>query len=482
MEGSPIWSLGDLILDPEANRNISYHDGDGIHWFLEEEQGFWGAPGNTGERIQRFNQHGAIIGPGWKEERIIKLKGYAFAPTHEKLRLASAAITGLMGDPYTGTPLTCYSEMGEMTCQVWLDGEIITQPHRSSTPAITWDMQLVAPDPRRYSTQWVTMSTGLPVDSSTDGLDFVTNSGLDFVKTNMVENPVFTNLSWWVPENGNTTMSLTDAQGVPNSTIPGSAGLFTATAAGANGIQTPWIPSTSAQTAMTFSAYVYSSAPKTITIYASWMDSSGNWISENSVNVSVPANQWVRPTVTTPVRPANAAYTWYVLRDNAASAGSTFKATGLLVEQGTSATSNYSFQGSGSVGLVFGTTTGSTGQIYAKNEGTAPTTPIYRLYGPLTSPVLAGTANGVTSTMKYNGTILTGEHVEIDPAALSAQLVNTGGSASRRYLLNPAQFTGFDIPAASFHGVPGSLTVGLTHAGPSTDPGRVEVTYRNAWF
>lgn len=481
MEGSPIWSLGDLILDPDRNRNTSYHSGDGVHWFLEEENGFWGAPGNSGERVQRFNQHGAIIGPGWKEERIIKLKGYAFAPTHEQLRRASAAITGLLGDPYDGLPLTCYSEMGEMTCQVWLDGEIITQPYKSSTPAITWDMQLVAPDPRRYSTAWTTMTTSLPLDNDSDGLDFVTNSGLDFVKTNMAENPVFSNLSWWQPLSV-TDLSLTTAQGVPNNTIPNSAGLMTANAAGNNGVQSPKVPSPAAQTAMTFSTYIYSSSPKTITVYAAWYDSNGTWLSENSVNISVPANQWVRPAVTTPTRPGTANSWQVTVRETGAAAGSNFKATGMLVEQGTSASSSYSFQGAGSVGLVFGTTTGSTGQLYAKNQGTAPTTPIYRLYGPLTSPVLTGTANGVTRTMKYNANILAGEYVEIDPAALSVQLVNAGGSASRRYLLNPSQFTGFDIPPASFNGVPGSLTVGLTHAGPATDPGFVEVTYRNAWF
>jgi hypothetical protein len=56
-----------------------------------------------------------------------------------------------------------------------------------------------------------------------------------------------------------------------------------------------------------------------------------------------------------------------------------------------------------------------------------------------------------------------------------------GGTESRRWLLHPAQFAGFTVPAATSTD-PGLLKVGLTHLGPSTDAGYVDVVYRDAYF
>lgn len=321
MEGSPVWTLGDLVLDPERYSNTAYGSGEGVHWFLEEEQGFWGAPGNNAESIQRFNNHGAIRGPGWKAERVVSLKGYAFAKSYEELRRAAHQLTGMFADPYNGVALTCRSEIGELTCEVFLDGDIITQPHHSATPALTWNLQVVAPDPRKYSTQWKTQSTSLPSDTPNDGLNFEAgaspNIGLDF--------------------------------GVPG--------------------------------------------------------------------------------------------------DNQ--------------------------------GLLFGTSTLSTGFLVLQNLGNAPTTPVYRLYGPLTTPTLSVTVNGDTHMMRYNGSLNVGEYVEIDPFS---PYVLLDGTSSRRHLLNPADFRGFEIPPASFNGSPGVLSIGLSHQGSSSSGGYVEASFRSAWF
>ena len=57
-----------------------------------------------------------------------------------------------------------------------------------------------------------------------------------------------------------------------------------------------------------------------------------------------------------------------------------------------------------------------------------------------------------------------------------------GGTSQQRRLLNPAQFRAFAIPPLAADGTPGHLNVGLTHAGAITATGRVEATYRAAWF
>src|SRR5690606_25704197 len=100
--------------------------------------------------------------------------------------------------------LTCHSEIGDFSCEVFLDGEILTQHHRAATPAVTFSLQLVAPDPRKYDPVPAEMSTTLP-DEGTGGLDFGDNSptsGLVFTSSasNRFENPILASgVDWWVP-------------------------------------------------------------------------------------------------------------------------------------------------------------------------------------------------------------------------------------------------------------------------------------------
>lgn len=130
-------------------------------------------------------------------------------------------------------------------------------------------------------------------------------------------------------------------------------------------------------------------------------------------------------------------------------------------------------------GLRFGTSN-STGIMQLVNDGTAPTSPVYTLHGPLDSPVLTATTGGVRSTMRYGGSLTAGESLVIDPEAPSVLL---GGvdTASRRHLLNPSQFSGFAVPGGDV-ATAGTLSVGLTHDGPSTAEGYVSATVTDAWW
>lgn len=306
MEDSPVWSLGSLTLDPD------HTDPNGVLWFLSEETGFFGSPAPTAELTPKLNAHGAFRTPGYKPQRTISLKGYAFAPTYAKLRDAVNTVTGLLGGPYESVPLTCYAETGPVTCDVFLDGDILTQPVPAANPIVEWSLQVVAPDPRKYSTQWRTMRATLP-RTGEDGLDFLPEDdpdGLDF--------------------------------------------------------------------------------------------------------------------------------------------------TG---------------------GLDFGVDSGA-GFLAMTNRGTAPAPLMLTLYGPLSMPMLTAGSTGTYATLRYNATLAEGEFVVIDP---STPTVLLGGTASRRELLNPAEFQGFYVPPRR-NGRPGELSVGLSHSGPATDTGWVEVRFRDAWF
>lgn len=311
LAGANTWTLDWLTMSPERDRR----DVTGVQWICTKETGFWGSPATSATLTPRLSRHGAYRGPGWKKQRTISLTGRAYAADLATLRAAEANVCGLLADPSTPGRLTCVSEIGTLTCSVYLDADIVCTPvDVASEPGFEFSLQMVAPDPAKYSIETQMMTTGLPLDAG-DGLDF-------------------------------------------------------------------------------------------------------------QQIVTGDSNQ------------------------------------GLYFNFGD--------------GLKFGTSN-SSGFMSLTNRGTAPTTPIYTLHGPLTSPTLTvGTA-----TMRYNAALAAGEFVVIDP---SAPWVLLGGTAARRQLLNPAQFGGFSVPPAAPNGQPGVLSVGLTHTGAITDTGYVEAVFRSAWF
>lgn len=128
------------------------------------------------------------------------------------------------------------------------------------------------------------------------------------------------------------------------------------------------------------------------------------------------------------------------------------------------------FDGGGLGGLDFGPA-GSAGTILVDNtRGTAPTAPTLTLTGPLTTPVLAVPAGSI----KYNATLAAGDYVVISPEDPSALF--GAAAASRGYLANPANWDAFVVPAG------GSLSIGLSHSGPSTDLGTLTARYRAAYW
>jgi hypothetical protein len=304
VEGSPIWSLGPLTFDPEQP------DRHGVHWILTSEEGFWATPKTNADLNPQLATHGAFRTPGWKTERTISLEGQAFASDFPTLRRASAVLTGLLSDPSTALALTCYSEMGALTCDVYLDDQILTKPTETAAPGFEWSLQVVAPDPRKYSLAWQRSKTGLPSQGRgglqfADGLHFTAGRGVSF--------------------------------------------------------------------------------------------------------------------------------------------------------------------GDGH----------SSGAMLLRNDGTAPTAPLYALHGPLHRPRLTVTTGTRAAVLAYGGTLHQGQSLVIDPAVPTARL---DGHVPQRQRLFPADFADFVIPAASFDGEPGQRCVRLSHDGPSRAEGRVEAAWRHAWF
>lgn len=168
MLGSHVWTLDTLTLSPSPDVRDEY----GVQWILMEEKGFWGSPAPEAELSPRLNQHGVYRPPAWKRERAITLTGRAYSRDFVALRTAEARVCGLLSDPRKPGSLTCHSEIGPLTCDVYLDGDILCEPlPRMGEHGIEFSLQVVAPDPRKYTPNWQYLSTTLPDESNT-GLDF----------------------------------------------------------------------------------------------------------------------------------------------------------------------------------------------------------------------------------------------------------------------------------------------------------------------
>lgn len=171
------WQLDWLVMDP----SYRVRDADGVRWIATEVDGYWDSPGPDAELTAKLNRHGTFRTPGWKREQIITLTGRAYCRDLVKLDRARANVLALLSDPDTLTPFINDSNIGQVQCDVALDDEIHTEPLQVvSEPGFEFTIQMVAPDPRKYSTSWMEQAVRLPQQASS-GLDFVgLGGGLDF--------------------------------------------------------------------------------------------------------------------------------------------------------------------------------------------------------------------------------------------------------------------------------------------------------------
>lgn len=168
MLGGQVWQLENITF----HHSYNVRDSNGVQWILTKEEGFWGTPGTNATLSPRLNKHGMFRSPGWKKERIISLTARCYHPDYQVLRQAEANVLGLLSDPLSAGKLTCYSEIGTLSLDVYLDDAILCTPlDIVSEPGVEFSIQLVAPDPRKYSPDTQTQTVGLPQDSG-DGLDF----------------------------------------------------------------------------------------------------------------------------------------------------------------------------------------------------------------------------------------------------------------------------------------------------------------------
>lgn len=126
-------------------------DANGCDWILTKEAGWFASPAIKTARVDKPAARGIFRGNEFRGGRVMTLAGSLSAPNVATLRNAQRQLFGLCPDPHLQYPLTVTEEDGSATyANVALDGEILTTP--VSWRSVEFSIQLVAPDPRKFST------------------------------------------------------------------------------------------------------------------------------------------------------------------------------------------------------------------------------------------------------------------------------------------------------------------------------------------
>lgn len=151
-----VLSFGDIVTDGNP-------DDFGVAWTCQTFTG-WGSPGGTLTVTQRSQDHGGWGGNSFLKPRVLTAAGRLVAPDQAT---AVAAVDRLCAALSLDATTLVVSEDGvARQCAVRRDDDVLAT--WETDVIVTWSVQLIAQDPRRYATDLISVSTGLP--SSSGGL------------------------------------------------------------------------------------------------------------------------------------------------------------------------------------------------------------------------------------------------------------------------------------------------------------------------
>lgn len=135
----------------------------GVEWYFLDLDG-WGAPQSTVQAVQKANADGAFATPAFLQARVVTVTGAMLAPDRPTLvaawdRLQAAA-------PLATAALTVVHGGADRYVNAQRQGEISMT--EMSDVAIQFSIQWLCVDPRKFATDTLTATTGLP--SASGGL------------------------------------------------------------------------------------------------------------------------------------------------------------------------------------------------------------------------------------------------------------------------------------------------------------------------
>lgn len=124
--------------------------------------GWHGSAPMKRNKSPRLGAHGTYSERGWKDERLIIVPGAFVGSSRASAAAALDQLAGYLGDGLDGTFEVNDANLGLRWANVYLaDGGF--DPKWKSAKSFTYDLHLVATDPRKYGTKISVPNTGIPV-------------------------------------------------------------------------------------------------------------------------------------------------------------------------------------------------------------------------------------------------------------------------------------------------------------------------------
>lgn len=156
--GLPAFSADAWSLD-----GISFNtgdDGNGFSYLVTGSDGWRGSPPPRPDLVERQDDDGAMRGPNYRGPRVIDLKGIAQCQRRQDREQLEDLLSGLCSDARLLYPLT-HQEFGRtLQARTELSGRIKVDPLPGGV-TVSWSLQLVAADARKFSTSVKTAQTAI---------------------------------------------------------------------------------------------------------------------------------------------------------------------------------------------------------------------------------------------------------------------------------------------------------------------------------
>lgn len=131
-------------------------DSNGVEWLITAETGWFSTAGVKATRTEKSSSLGVVRMMEYKGGRSIAFNGTIAAPNVGLLRRAIDQLLGLCPLPDQLYPMMVTDESGiTYTAYVCIDGQILTATQSALTQ--TFSLQLFAPDPRKFGTQYTAL-------------------------------------------------------------------------------------------------------------------------------------------------------------------------------------------------------------------------------------------------------------------------------------------------------------------------------------
>lgn len=460
---SPV-SIGTASLGVQSGFTLGLDTG--TQTIMTGLDGWYGSSKLRRNKTDRTGQHGSHSERGYKEERLVTLRGHFFGSSRGEAAREAERLAAFLGDGTDGLLTIEDADLGPRWTNVYLvdDGVDIKWTGGDNFPFV---IRMLAPDARKYGTKLILPATGIQapggglvfplfsrgiLSSTVTRTNYALNPSLEVDTTDWLGNSATIGRTTAEFHNGIASLSV-----LTNGAV-GSGAYKDAKAIAGSGwaVGDPcsasiWFKAPSG-TAMKAQLVCLGGATGSPSVTPT---ATGAWQQVTMVNGVMPSGATSVPYIFLSVNVTHTALTFYAdeaIIEKSSTPGTYFDGSSTFTPVDADTSRSYAWTGTanastsqettieyaGAAGVLDFGTGGSTGQVSLTNTGTAPAYPVFRVTADSAPSGFSITETTTSRRLVYSGVLVAGQELVIVSGDGSATL---NGTAPRESELSVAQFT-----------------------------------------